>query len=189
MIQAVSQVDQDVQPGDLLICQLADGTHHIVDAVGGRLIVRTQTLRDALFVGDSLGRTMWMRPRERDGQSGGELLLLARSKKKSAEHAVDAHESRVRRSPRVLARVALRLSTERLSGSAVTAVINRHGAMVLSSVKWSVGERVWVMNLGTEARCEARVVWEGREDPNGLYKLGLEFEAASASFWGEDYPR
>jgi PilZ domain len=92
-----------------------------------------------------------------------------------------------RRSRRILASVPLEVEVEGRSHRVLTAVINLHGAMILSPVKWPSGSELRVENTDTRVNVTARVVWCGDQSPRGSYKIGIEFEAASPEFWGERY--
>jgi PilZ domain len=91
-----------------------------------------------------------------------------------------------RRSPRIIARVPLDIKPLD-SFTATTAVINLHGALILSPVPWVSGTILKIRNQKTDRLIEARVVWTGPDDGTGLYKLGVEFEEPESGFWGHDY--
>jgi hypothetical protein len=38
-----------------------------------------------------------------------------------------------------------------------------------------------------DVRVRGRVVWSGDISPNGVYKLGVEFDGSSPALWGKDY--
>ena len=100
--------------------------------------------------------------------------------------------SESRRSPRValsirlVLRIPLELSGERegSSCSAETAVVNQHGALVLSQMPFSVGEIVQVENMRNGIGARFKIVWYGGEDFPGRHKLGLEMVDHRAAFWG-----
>lgn len=92
-----------------------------------------------------------------------------------------------RRSLRVLARVPLDLRPVQERCTAVTAIINLHGALILSPVPWPSGTALEIRNQKNNRSIRARVVWSGSEDRSGSYKLGVEFENAESRFWGDDY--
>jgi hypothetical protein len=69
----------------------------------------------------------------------------------------------------------------------LTAVINLHGAMILSPVQWPEGSQLRVESTDTGVSVQARVVWCGDRSPRGSYKIGVEFEESSPEFWGELY--
>jgi PilZ domain-containing protein len=91
-----------------------------------------------------------------------------------------------RRSPRIVVRVPLEVQPLE-SLSATTAVINLHGALILSPVPWVSGTILKIRNQKTKRSIEARVVWTGSDDGTGSYKLGVEFEEPESGFWGSDY--
>jgi hypothetical protein len=91
-----------------------------------------------------------------------------------------------RRSPRIVVRVPLEVQPLE-SLSATTAVINLHGALIVSPVPWVSGTILKIRNQKTKRSIEARVVWTGSDDGTGSYKLGIEFEEPESGFWGSDY--
>jgi hypothetical protein len=96
--------------------------------------------------------------------------------------------SELRRSPRIVARVPLVLISEGAPVVGYTAVINRHGAMILAAERWSRDVHVEMQNQGSKESVMCRVVWSGGEDRPGLYKIGLEMLEDHPHFWGKDYP-
>lgn len=90
-----------------------------------------------------------------------------------------------RRSARIVAHIPLTIQE---SFSAVTAVINSHGALILSHVAWPTGTILEMRNQRTNRSIRARVVWTG-PDEGQAYKLGVEFETPESGFWGMDYPK
>ena len=69
---------------------------------------------------------------------------------------------------------------------ALTAVVNRHGALLLSSSPYHEGSVVVLHNERSETvRC--RVVWLGEPDANGAHKVGIEFIDDAPTFWGSLY--
>jgi hypothetical protein len=91
-----------------------------------------------------------------------------------------------RRSPRILARIPLDVRPLQ-SLTAITAVINLDGALILSPVPWVSGTILKIRNHKTNRSIEARVVWTGPDDGTGSYKLGVEFDEPESGFWGDDY--
>jgi hypothetical protein len=71
----------------------------------------------------------------------------------------------------------------------LTAVINLHGAMILSPVDWPTDSGLKFKNANTGIEVNARVVWCGPQSTStrGSYKLGVEFQNSSPEFWGETY--
>jgi len=92
-----------------------------------------------------------------------------------------------RRSRRILASVPLEVEAQGKRHRVLTAVINLHGAMILSPVLWPAGCGLKVRNAKTGNEVNARVVWCGDQSTRGSYKLGVEFEGSSPEFWGETY--
>ena len=95
--------------------------------------------------------------------------------------------SEARRSPRVLAQIPVLIRGEGSECSAHTAVVNRHGAMVLSSENYPLESVVEIQNLATDERAKCEVVWFGGEDRPGTYKLGIQLLEELPEFWGVDY--
>ena len=85
-----------------------------------------------------------------------------------------------RRSPRILATAPLLIHSGGESLEVVTAVINLHGALILSPVNWPQGEKLTIDSKKTGLRIRGRVVWSGSKEPTGLHKLGVEFESSRA---------
>ena len=92
-----------------------------------------------------------------------------------------------RRSPRILATVALVIHSGGESLEVVTAVINLHGALILSPVNWPQGTMLTVDSKETGLRVRGHVVWSGSKEPTGFHKLGVEFESAAPQFWADQY--
>lgn len=83
--------------------------------------------------------------------------------------------------------VPLTLSDGDRTVDARSAVINAHGALILSPIALVPGTAVVLANRRTGASIEGRVVWE-ETDPQTAHKLGVEFDRPSPEFWGADYP-
>ncbi|MGA8409034.1 MAG: PilZ domain-containing protein [Candidatus Acidiferrales bacterium] len=92
-----------------------------------------------------------------------------------------------RRSPRILATVPLEIHSNGESLEVVTAVINLHGALILSPVNWAQGTALVIDSKKTGRRVRGRVVWSGSKEPTGVHKLGVEFESAAPDFWADAY--
>jgi hypothetical protein len=92
-----------------------------------------------------------------------------------------------RRSPRIVAHIPLDVRPLQEASTAVTAVINLHGALILSHVPWPSGTALQIRNQKTNRSIRARVVWTGAKDGSGSYKLGVEFEGPESGFWGDHY--
>ena len=90
-----------------------------------------------------------------------------------------------RRSPRLVARIPL--DVQPIQEPCTTAVINLHGALILSPVPWPSGTALNIRNQKNNRFIRARVIWTGPEERSGSYKLGVEFEDAESGFWGNDY--
>ena len=93
-----------------------------------------------------------------------------------------------RRSPRIIVRIPLGVRPIQYPPTAVTAVVNLHGALILSPVLWPPGTILEIRNDKTKLSRRGRVVWGGPKDDSGSYKLGIEFETPASGFWGDDYP-
>lgn len=94
----------------------------------------------------------------------------------------------VRRSGRVLARLNVLIASDTASHNAITAVVNREGALILSPVSYPLDAVLEVRNMKTGQAVGARVVWEGGPDQSGLHKIGIELMGDMPEFWGVDYP-
>jgi len=95
-----------------------------------------------------------------------------------------------RRSPRVLLRIPICLRSivkEDQPEHGLTAVVNQHGALVLSPIQWEQGTVLLIRNELNGASSRCRVVWVGPADPSGAYKLGIEFIDEASTFWGSGY--
>jgi hypothetical protein len=92
-----------------------------------------------------------------------------------------------RRSPRILATVPLVTHSGGESLEVVTAVINFHGALILSPVDWPQGTMLTIGSKKTGLRVRGHVVWSGSKEPSGFHKLGVEFESAAPQFWADQY--
>ena len=89
-----------------------------------------------------------------------------------------------RRSPRIVRRVPILIVADGQAVDAVSAVINKQGALIVAPVVFGSGRVLRLENRRTERLIEARVVW-GASDPEGC-KLGIEF-LEELDFWGADY--
>lgn len=92
-----------------------------------------------------------------------------------------------RRSPRILATVPLEIHSNGESLEVITAVINLHGALILSPVNWAEGTILMIDSKKTGLRVRGRVVWSGSKEPTGFHKLGVEFDSAAPDFWADQY--
>lgn len=93
-----------------------------------------------------------------------------------------------RRSPRIIARIPLGVQPIQYPQTVVTAVVNLHGALILSPVLWPPGTILAIRNEKTKLSTRGRVVWGGPKDDFGSYKLGIEFKMPASRFSGDDYP-
>lgn len=92
-----------------------------------------------------------------------------------------------RRSTRVLARLNVLITSTAGSHNALTAVVNRNGALILCPVAYPVGTPLQVRNMATGESAESRVVWYGGPESSGLFKLGIELDEDRPEFWGVEY--
>jgi hypothetical protein len=93
-----------------------------------------------------------------------------------------------RRSPRLIARIPVSLTIgQDLAVQGTTAVVNRHGALVLSPVGCAAGTLVKIRNEITLQATTCRVVWVGQDDQSDIHKLGVEFVDDAPTFWGSVY--
>lgn len=100
----------------------------------------------------------------------------------------------LRRSPRVVRVVPLTLSLDdSISLQVRSAVINAHGALIISPEPIAEKTPVTLFNQNTGACVKGSVVWTDRT-PSPLhsrssaqFKLGIEFREQAAEFWGSDY--
>jgi hypothetical protein len=95
----------------------------------------------------------------------------------------------LRRSPRKVTTIPVRLSSEKLGRSweevTRTLVISRHGAAVSCAHPVEVGDQLVVHRLDREASVRARVVW--RQARSGeQFEVGVEFVHCD-NFWDEDW--
>jgi hypothetical protein len=92
-----------------------------------------------------------------------------------------------RRSRRIVARVPLGVQPMKFPEEAETAVINLHGALIITVTEWPVGTILKIMNQQTHREISGRVGWVGPQDPAGRFKVGIEFETPVTDFWGAAY--
>jgi PilZ domain-containing protein len=90
-----------------------------------------------------------------------------------------------RRSPRIVRRVPIQILADGQAVEAVSAVINKQGALIVAPALFGSGRILHLENRRTERRVEARVVW-GSSEAEGGCKLGIEF-LEDVDFWGADY--
>jgi hypothetical protein len=92
-----------------------------------------------------------------------------------------------RRSRRVIARVPLEVQPMKFPEEAETAVINLHGALIMTPTEWPVGTILKITNQTTNREIGGRVGWVGPQDTAGRFKVGIEFETPVTDFWGTAY--
>jgi hypothetical protein len=95
----------------------------------------------------------------------------------------------LRRSPRKVAAIAVRLSSEKL-GSAweedtETMLVSRYGALVRCKHAAKAGETIQVIRADTGAKATARVAWQRPSDHDDV-RIGVEFVTCE-NFWGLDW--
>jgi hypothetical protein len=95
----------------------------------------------------------------------------------------------LRRSPRKVATIAVRLSSERLGGAweedTETVLVSRYGALVRCKHAAKAGETLNVIRADTGEKVMARVAWQ-RPLENDDVRIGVEF-VSSENFWGLDW--
>jgi hypothetical protein len=95
----------------------------------------------------------------------------------------------LRRSPRKVATIAVRLSSE-IIGSAweedtETVLVSRYGALVRCKHAAKAGQTIHVIRADTGEKALARIAWQ-RPSGNDDIRIGVEF-LASENFWGLDW--
>jgi hypothetical protein len=95
----------------------------------------------------------------------------------------------LRRSPRKVATIAVRLSSEKLGGAweedTETVLVSRYGALVRCKHAAKAGETIHVIRVDTGEKALARIAWQrplGKDE----MRIGVEF-VASENFWGLDW--
>ena len=98
----------------------------------------------------------------------------------------------LRRSPRKVAAIAVKLSSEKLGGAweedTETVLVSRYGALVRCKHPAKAGETLHVIRADTGEKALARVAWQrpsgnsGNED----VRIGVEFVGCE-NFWGLDW--
>jgi hypothetical protein len=95
----------------------------------------------------------------------------------------------LRRSPRKVAAIAVRLSSERLGGAweedTETVLVSRYGALVRCKHAPKAGETLNVIRADTGEKVMARVAWQ-RPLENDDIRIGVEF-VSNENFWGLDW--
>jgi hypothetical protein len=91
-----------------------------------------------------------------------------------------------RRSERILRKVPIAVWCAGAPAvRAHTAVVNGHGALILSPIAFRSEALVRVLNQETGQAALCRVAWCGGQDLPGLFKVGIEILGDSPCFWGE----
>jgi hypothetical protein len=95
----------------------------------------------------------------------------------------------LRRSPRKVAAIPVRLSSERLGGAweedTETVLVSRYGALVRCKHAAKAGETLNVVRADTGEKVMARVAWQRPLENDGV-RIGVEFVACE-NFWGLDW--
>jgi hypothetical protein len=95
----------------------------------------------------------------------------------------------LRRSPRKVAAIAVRLSSEKLGGvweeDTETVLVSRYGALVRCKHAAKAGETLHVIRADTGEKTLARVAWQ-RPSGSDDVRIGVEF-VSSENFWGLDW--
>jgi hypothetical protein len=95
----------------------------------------------------------------------------------------------LRRSPRKVATIPVRLSSERIGGAweedTETVLVSRYGALVRCKHVAKAGETLQVIRADTGETAAARVAWQ-RPLSNEDIRIGVEFVSCE-NFWGLDW--
>jgi hypothetical protein len=95
----------------------------------------------------------------------------------------------LRRSPRKIATIPVRIGSDRLGGAweedAQTVLLSRCGASVSCRHAAKPGETIQIVRADTGQRAEARIAWQ-RPVENDDIRLGIEFVNCE-NFWGLDW--
>jgi PilZ domain len=95
----------------------------------------------------------------------------------------------LRRSPRKVAAIPVRVTCERLGGAWVedskTVLLSRYGASVQCNHPARPGESLQIIRFDTGQKAEARVAWQ-RPFENESVRIGVEFVNCD-NFWGLDW--
>jgi len=98
----------------------------------------------------------------------------------------------LRRSPRKVAAIAVRLSSEKLGGAweedTETVLVSRYGALVRCKHAPKAGETLHVIRADTGEKAVARVAWQRPSGNSGGedIRIGVEFVSCE-NFWGLDW--
>jgi hypothetical protein len=95
----------------------------------------------------------------------------------------------LRRSPRKVATIAVKLSSEKIGGAweedTVTVLVSQYGALVRCKHAAKAGETIQVLRADTGEKAMARVAWQ-RPLGNDDVRIGVEFVSCE-NFWGLDW--
>jgi hypothetical protein len=95
----------------------------------------------------------------------------------------------LRRSPRKVAAIAVRLTSEKIGGAweedTETVLVSRYGALVRCKHVARAGETIHVMRADTGQTALARVAWQRPTGPDDV-RIGVEFVSCE-NFWGLDW--
>jgi hypothetical protein len=95
----------------------------------------------------------------------------------------------LRRSPRKVAAIAVRLRSEKLGGAweedTETVLVSRYGALMRCKHAAKAGETLSVIRADTGEKVAARVAWQRPLENDGI-RIGVEFVSCE-NFWGLDW--
>ena len=95
----------------------------------------------------------------------------------------------LRRSPRKVATIPVRLSSEKIGGAweedTETVLVSRYGALVRCKHVAKAGETIQVIRADTGEKVMARVAWQRPLENDGV-RIGVEFVSCE-NFWGLDW--
>jgi PilZ domain-containing protein len=95
----------------------------------------------------------------------------------------------LRRSPRKVAAIPVRLISERLGGAweedTETVLVSRYGALVRCKHSAKAGDNIHVLRADTGQEATARVAWQRPTDEQEM-RIGVEFVGCE-NFWGLDW--
>ena len=94
-----------------------------------------------------------------------------------------------RRSPRVVLRIGVLIEDPPPACPGRTAVVNRHGVLLLSPRAYELGTQLRLRYLESKERVACHVVWAGGQDDSGSHKLGVEFSEERPAYWGREYEK
>jgi hypothetical protein len=92
-----------------------------------------------------------------------------------------------RRSPRIPVQVPIEVDFEGTTVAARSAVVNRHGALILCGLNCAENDSLQLTNKKTHEQVRCRVVWCSSEIVDGERKLGVELSNDAPAFWGIDF--